>query len=342
MFCEHCGKEIDNDSTFCSHCGGQVEPLEQHDSSLPGPVEQLTKNKQSRLEIHESWETVIGLKREFPFFDETLRVSREMDAFNTYRSRFKKHAQRYAEDFARQYSSRVTDLDSFIQNFLDLYRSDLDPMIAKALEILISEGIWTVTHDSLFEAHTANFHLAIDDLLTMSESIRLSIESNQKALASLTSFVPTLMGGGFGTAGAAKGIAKAQMFNMARDSIESGLFKKVSKLDKRQQQGLYARINPRLLAKRVFLDYWRVFLTLTYALRENGKAIWYPSDEATAQATNILKNISNPAFPKAEITRALAGVLEANPYSEECYSVISSKLGDTDEVVAVKQYFEIV
>ena len=27
MFCEHCGKEIDNNSEFCIHCGMPVEPV---------------------------------------------------------------------------------------------------------------------------------------------------------------------------------------------------------------------------------------------------------------------------------------------------------------------------
>jgi len=26
MYCKHCGKPIDDDSTFCCHCGRKVEP----------------------------------------------------------------------------------------------------------------------------------------------------------------------------------------------------------------------------------------------------------------------------------------------------------------------------
>ncbi len=29
MYCKHCGKEIDDDSTFCKHCGGKLNPQPQ-------------------------------------------------------------------------------------------------------------------------------------------------------------------------------------------------------------------------------------------------------------------------------------------------------------------------
>lgn len=207
------------------------------------------------------------------------------------------------------------------------------------MNILISEGIWTVTEDSFEQQHLTNFHLGMNDYTSTLESIELTLQSNRRIMSNITSIIPNLSGGGLGLKGAAKGIATATAFNIVRDGAEAGLLNSVSNLNQAQQAELYGRIKPDNLFDCVFTDYWRVFLSLVCLLNKNGKTIWYPTNTTTQQASNIFTNMSNPNFPQDKLIDVFLDILKINPYNAEYHKFMISRFGENDETTAIKNYF---
>jgi len=258
---------------------------------------------QAQSEPPELWKPVQGIARTFPLNHGTLEVPGNMDIFNTYRLRFWDLAFKYAGNFEKEYYSKVHGFETFMVFF------------------------------------PKNFHLALDEYETMWNSVALTMEANQQRTASVMSFVPNLVGGGFGLKGALKGIAGATAFNLVRDGVESSAMKNALNVKPAQQQELYGRINPKLLIENVFADYWRVFLSLVVTLNQNERDIWWPSEAITQQAGNIFQNLSNPNFPQEKVLGAMIGLLEINPYNAEYYKFIIARFGETAEVAAIKNYF---
>ena len=126
-------------------------------------------------------ENMKGRAREFPLFGQILRVPAEMDIFNTYRLMFRDLALDYTDQAETAYHANIHDFDSFIEFFMRIYDSKLEPLVKKAVDLLISQGIWTVTYEAFWQQHKEDFHLAIDDYNSMIDSFNLTLENNQKA-----------------------------------------------------------------------------------------------------------------------------------------------------------------
>lgn len=148
-----------------------------------------------------------------------------------------------------------------------------------------------------------------------------------------------MSGGGFGLKGAAKGIAMAGAFNVARDALASKMAKGASSINAAQQQELYGRINCDNLFEAVFTDLWRTFLCLIDELNAAGKDIWYPTDDKAKSANNIFKNMSSPSFPKDKITEVMVDILKTCPYNVEYHKYLVEHFGDTQEVTNIREYF---
>lgn len=95
------------------------------------------------------------------------------------------------------------------------------------------------------------------------------------------------------------------------------------------------------LFELVFLDYWRVFLTLTFTLNQSGKAVWYPTDDLAQQASDIFQNLSNPNFPQDKVLDVFLDILKTNPYIKDYHNFMFAKFGDTAETQAIKNYFNV-
>ena len=93
-------------------------------------------------------ENMKGREREFPLFGQILRVPAEIDIFNTYRLMFRDLALDYTDQAETAYHANIHDFDSFIEFFMRIYDSKLEPLVKKAVDLLISQGIWTVTYEA--------------------------------------------------------------------------------------------------------------------------------------------------------------------------------------------------
>ena len=290
-------------------------------------------------EEQELWEPIKGSEKTFSFNGEELHVPENMDIFNTYRMRFRDLASKYTDIAEAEYKKKVHDLVTFMEFFPRIYSSHLQTLAQKATDIFITEGIWSITADSFLKEHTENFHLALNDLNTMAESIRLTVEGNVQGVAKIASFVPNMQGFGFGLKGAVKGMAMAEAFNFVRDGIESKSVQSAMNIKHAQQHELYQRIKPELLFQNVHADYWNIFLTIVWKLRGNKRDIWWPKTELEQQANGIFQNLSNPNFPQDKIVSVVLGLLKLNPYNEDYHKYMVSRFGDTEEVMAIRNYF---
>lgn len=279
------------------------------------------------------------MKYSFPICGKELEIPESMDIFNSYRLKFRELANVCADNARNEYNKKVQNLVTYLQFFPSIYYKYLSILIKKAIDIIISEGIWTITEESFTEKHIADFHQAIDTYSVTIESIELTSQSNRRKIASITSLIPNLSGGGFGLKGAAKGIATASAFNLIRDGAEASLINNASNINQAQQYELYSRIKPDNLFEIVFVDYWRVFLTLVCSLNQNGKAIWWITNEKSQQAKNIFQNMSNPNFPQDKLLEVFLEILKTNPYNAEYHKFMISKFGDNEETNAIKNYF---
>lgn len=309
-------------------------------------VEHITKQSNSTApsneepeSIKEVWKATSGNQKEFPLCGYTLKVSSSLDVFNTYRLMFRKFADECANSARAEYNKKVRDLVTYLQFTPEIYGYYLAAVCDKAVQILISDGIWNITQSDVINAHKAKYHLVFDDISVTVESVELTIEKNQRSVANTMSFVPNLIGGGFGLKGAVKGIARATAFNVARNSIESSLIKGAANINAAQQTELYNRIKPDVLFEHFFLDYWRVFLTVVSILHRNKKNVWLPIDSNIKNADGVFDNLSNPNFPKEQLVAAFIKILQMKPYDKRYYKFMVAYFGDTEEVKAIRNYF---
>lgn len=287
----------------------------------------------------EDWGEINGKDRQFVLCSETLQIPYSMDAFNTYRLKYYDLAAKCTELARVEYNKKVQNLTTYLEFFPVIYKNYLNVLVRQALDILVVEGIWTVTEESFLSQHLKDFHSAIDQYNVTIESIELTSQANQGKISSVMSFVPNLSGGGFGLKGAAKGIAKATAFNLVRDGAEASLLKGASQVNLAQQNELYQRINPDNLFEFVFVDYWRVMLSLISTLVNNGKEIWWPDENLTQQASNVFKNLSNPRFPQEQLISVFLQILSIHPYNIEYHRFMVRKFGDNEETQAIRNYF---
>ena len=287
-----------------------------------------------------TWEAVKGTGHIFSIYGYTLEVTEDLDAYNSYRRQFKQLAEKCAEQAKDEYGHRVHDYSTFMVFFPRIYNTHLSPLIQKAVDILVSEEIWTVTKESFQAEHTKSYHQAADDYGVMVESSNLTVEANQKSVSEIMSFVPNMVGGGFGLKGAIKGIATAEIFNAVRDGVESSAMKNASNLTREQQAELYSRLNNEILFNHVFSDYWNVYDSLVLILNENGHSLWRQNGEQEQQANSIYQNLSNPNFPADKRVSAWLTLIKLNPYKPEYYAYAKNAFGESPEIDELQRYFD--
>lgn len=130
----------------------------------------------------------------------------------------------------------------------------------------------------------------------------------------------------------------ASILNKAReDAIPNAIAN--TGISVQQQAELYQRIDSQKLFLRVYIDYLNVVHSLIFALNENGQDIWIAEPEKAQQAKNIFENLSNPNFPQDKIAEAFIQIIEINPYNVDYHKFMTSKFGETEETINIRNYF---
>ena len=284
-------------------------------------------------EVQEPWVSVKGVAKTFVIADKTFEVPENLDSFNTYRQIFRALAINCFERAETEYNAKVHDFVTFVEEFPQIYNKHLHPLIKRAVDVLVTENVWTVTYDSLLEQHKENFHSIIDDYEGVCNATQGVVEANQETTGAVlgiaSEFIDGQLGGGM--LGSILGSFKNEVVEGAVGSVG---------LTAEQQQTIYSNINSEILFDDIFTDYFSVFITLLAILNENGHDVWLPPDEKNyQQALNIFKNLSNPNFPQDKVLEAWLGILKICPYGVEFFRFAVSKFGETEEVAAIKNYF---
>lgn len=259
--------------------------------------------------VNEKWTTISGVKREFKIEDKVLVISEEMDQFNSYLMKFRALASECTDELIKECTNKINNLLTFYNFFPWTFDKYLDVMIGKVIDILISEGIWDVTHESLKEFHyEQGFRYVIKCLTTLTMGVLKTIENNN------SSTYATIMGS----------LSKADSYLVS--------------ITPYQQNELYGRIKFDDLYYIVFQEYQSLAFTLAYYLKESGKAIWFP-DKDTSKAKNIFQNISHPNFPEDKRLEVFLEILQTSPYNADYHKYMLKQWGENDQTNAIKSYF---
>lgn len=316
-FCTQCGTQLQPDARFCTHCGNRIAP------ATPAPVQRTT---QPEIRYY------VGQPVTLPFGHLQVQVSADMDTFCYYRREFHKLARIQTEALRREYFSRVHDLDSFLLDFPVMYQHFRQPVIDAACNVLMQAGLYDISAQQFSEDHARDFCLCGEDLQTMVESFNLTIEANQERKARNYSLLPTVYFGGL------SGIALAFATNVAVNAIAEADIRNAD-VNPKQRAELFARINPNMLLERAFLDYWRVFLTLTWTMRQRGLAVWYPTDEGNQRANGIYQNLNSGRIPMDKVPELTVALLQTMPFHDDYLAFVQRQFGMTQQTAALLQYF---
>ncbi len=284
----------------------------------------------------EQWSAQEGEDKEFTLNGNTISVSRELDACIKYRPFFKKNAEYYTSQFKFKYQNCVQDFDSLLHYFEDMYLEGLTSMASRAYSLLLPFGVFTTDVDTFISCHTDRFNRAITSFEIMSG---IEVSKNQKAeeLGNQIGGAIQMQGGGFGFKGAMKGVAQAEAFNLGMN-----LFGKFVAFQSGMTQGdkakAFAAFNRDLFFEEVYSDYYNTYLTFVQLLAENGILKGINTITDTKDDT-IFKNLQNPMFPQDKIASAFANLISCNPFVPEYYVLLEQKLGQTDEVKQIIDYF---
>jgi hypothetical protein len=326
--------------------GGASENL-QEATYIPQPVDMRELCQEvGGVEETEPWISIKGNARTLTLSGVNIPIPAELDVFNSYRLKFRDLAIKYSDKAEKEYTERITDLIDFIDDFPTIYHTNLNPLIKRAVDALLSENVWSVTYESFILQHKARYSHAITDYEAVVQgSVNLAIQNQQvKAetksaykdlLGTVASFVaPSSDLGSFGTE--IMNTVTDSALDYAADSMTTELSTGITT---EQQMAIYQAIDPTPIFKAVYADYYCVFLTLIRTLIDNDFQIHSPSDEAIEKANNTFQNLSNPNFPQDKIIDAIVSIIALNPYNVEYYKFLVSRFGTTEEVTSLLRYF---
>jgi hypothetical protein len=284
----------------------------------------------------EPWELIKGTAKVFTIADKTLEIPSNLDAFNTYRLRFRELAIKCAEKVEAEYKAKVHDFITFAELYPKIYCTHLNPLIKRAIDALIAENVLTVTYESFLVQHKKEFNFAIDDYETIVNSVELTVEANKQVSSELASMASGFFDKHVGKLGL--GEMASQLVTSVKDNAVDNASDNCKGITSEQQIELYQRIDVPILMSRLYTDYYNVCLSLMWTLRKNGHDIWWFPEESNEQA-NIFQNLSNPNFPKDKVVDVLIGLLKTDPINIEYYKFMVAHFGETEEVKTVTSYF---
>lgn len=316
-FCGYCGTRLGEADAFCFNCG----------NATGAPAMPVVRNAPSfRCDLVEGKEHV------FPFFGTTMTVTAQMDVFNYYRKWFSQQAKIKAAELRAEYCARIHNLDAFLTEFPDLYKKYRKPLIDAAMSVFAKAEIYDISPEQFEEQHTADFCLCGEDVDVVIESFNLTIEANQDKKIKMYNMMPGMVFRGIG------GFAAALAVNAAVNKIAENDIKNAD-VNEKQRAEIFGRIDLDSLMERAYIDYWRVFLSLTYMLNQRGYGVWYPNVEDNNRANGLYQNLTAGRIPQDKIVSQTVILFSLNPYVEGYLDYLKNRFGITPETRAIVDYF---
>ncbi len=110
---------------------------------------------------------------------------------------------------------------------------------------------------------------------------------------------------------------------------------------KKQLIKMTASANSEMQMERAFIDYWRVFLSMTWTMQQRGVNIWYPNDQDNTRAQGIFSNVSEGRIPHEKMPEMMAAILAANPYTDGMGQFLRDYYSDDPQTQYILNYFDI-
>ncbi len=321
-FCTNCGTKVSDEAAFCHECGTRI-------GAPSAPVAAAVTSYQAP-----AISLVLGTEASFSLAGQSVVISPEMDAFNRYRKLFSDFAKIKANDLRNEYCARICDLDSFLTIFPEIYAKHRKPLIDAAMNILAEADIYDISPEQFEEQHTADFCLCAEDVDVVIESFNLTIEANQDRKIQMYNMMPGMVFSGLG------GFAAALAVNVAVNKIAENDIKNAN-VSSRQRAEIFGRIDFDLLMERAYIDYWRVFLSLTFRLNQYSMGVWYPNEQDNNRAAGIYQNLTLGRIPEEKIHSQLSVLLSCNPYTDGCLDYLTARFGTGSETQAIIDYLSV-
>ena len=284
----------------------------------------------------EQWSAQTGEDKQFTLCGNVINVSANLDACIKYRKFFISSAKYYSEKFKFKYQNCVQDFDSLVNYFPEMYLEGLTPMAQRAYSLLLPFGVFSADIETFTTRQTETYKRAITSYQVM---VGTEATKNQSAknLGNKVGGTVQMRGGGFGFKGAMKGMAKAEAFNLGM-GVLGKLVEHQGRMSAEEKANAFAKFKTDIFFKEVYSDYANTFLTMAQTLSENHILVGVKTVKSKEVETMIL-NLQNPMFPQDKIAPALAQLISTYPFEQACFELLQQKIGNTEEVNRIINYF---
>lgn len=282
------------------------------------------------------WTPLNGEAKQFSLQGHSFSVSANFDTAMQYKGLFKESARYYADRFKFKYQCCVSDFDTLLHYFTDMYMEGLNPMLQRAYSLLLPFGIFNVDMASFTNKQINTFRKAIHSYEVMT-GIEISKNQTAEQAGNMVGNSVHMYGGGFGMKGALKGMAQAEGFNLGMKALGKFVSHQ-SKMSPEEKARVYGAFKQDVFFEEVYHDYMNTFLTLMQTL-SNNKVIEPINIAKTNEFNTMIQNLQNPMFPQEKIAESLIKVMTTYPFAIEGYQLMISKFGQTEEVNRISNYF---
>ena len=286
----------------------------------------------------EQWKPITGSAKEFTLDGNVINVSANLDTCMQYIDLFKQAAQYYADRFEFKYHQCVTDYDTLLNYFEDMYFEGLSAMVNRAYSLLLPFGVFNVSIQQFSGHQVDTYNRAANSYMTML-SIKETRNQNANNLGNIVGNSVQMQGGGFGVKGAMKGMAQAEVFNMGIGLVGKFVANQ-TKMSDEEKAEVFSKFKEDIFFKEVYSDYVNTFFTTIHILSDNG-VLDGISTRTDDEFNTIINNLKNPMFPQDKISSSLASLISSYPFSADCYEIAKEQYGETDEVKQIIEYFRI-
>ena len=266
-------------------------------------------------------------QKEFNLQGETLIVSKELDMEINYPVIYSKAADIYAKAFAKESNNVINNMDYWSMEIVNIYNKYLRIIADKTVNILVANGVYSETVDSLLAVQKDSF-----------KEFNTFVNKVNESLSQVKSNVQQQKMNWF-----------AGDTDVSNNPLAQSLLNKVSSLDLdtndvsgQMKNKVYTNMMgmQEEILSFVIHDYANMAKTLLYAMQKNGIDVKpVISQEDGNKANALFENIQRDTFPQDKIPEALCSIIKLNYSDARYFNFMKQKFGDTEEVRQITEYF---
>lgn len=275
-----------------------------------------------------------------------INITEDRLNYNVMRQEFVKFASQAEAEF-RQLYKQNTNLDAVIKNVSEQGATVFQQVVTeKVMPLIVQMGIYTIDEQAFLEKYyfvmnsNYSFDEAVLELSDVYFEIVLDKENLDAYRVARRESRGRLVGGGYGVAGATKGILLAGAGNMISGGLHrvaNGMGSMITSIQVAGKKNKIFR-NPDVLEKLAGEFYLSVF-RLHYAfydfvkLNVNNIELRAVTRDEHQQASAILKNIQTNRVDQDKVIPLCAEVIKLNPYNYDVYKELLKRYGDKNNGV---------